>query len=345
MLTLEKLKALIHYDPDTGRITRKVIIPQATKKESVGYIDTNGYHCLDIAGRPYKGHRIAWFYMTGVYPSEYVDHINGIKSDNRFANLRLATNSQNQANRPPPKNNTSGIKGIRFEAARNKWAARIWVHGKQTLLGRFPTKEEAAAAYETAAKNAFGEYVHGSERQTHTPTAVGIGAVEHKELTAEELREMFSYDQETGRFTRLKGRQGQSKAGDVAGSTEWTGYRSIKIRGRRYREHHLAWLYVHGVMPDAEVDHINGDPADNRIANLRPCVRQQNNWNKSVQKRSYTQIRGVSYDPRCTHRPYAARIKLPDGTRLNLGSFITAEDAENAYKAAAKAAWGVFARS
>jgi HNH endonuclease/AP2 domain len=345
VLTLEKLRRLVSYDPDTGMFRRNIDGNTYRIGDVAGYINKFGYRCMDVDGRPYRAHRLAWFYMTGVMPSEYVDHINGQKADNRFCNLRLATNSQNQANRPAPKNNTSGIKGVRFEPARNKWRAVLWVQGKVIVLGRFDTKDAAAAAYETAARNAFGEYVSGAERQEPpaAPIKIGVGAVEHEAITSERLRSMFSYDPETGRFTRIKARQGQAKLGDIAGSTEWTGYRGIKIQGKRYREHHLAWLYVHGYMPTGEIDHINGKPDDNRIANLRECNSTQNKWNRRVQTRAVTGKKGVGFDDRCV-RKYYARIKLGD-KYISLGHFLTAEDAAAAYETAARAAFGEFART
>ena len=344
MLTTETLRRMISYDPETGIIRRIRATAVTTAGAIAGYIDVNGYRCLDIAGRPYKAHRIAWFYVTGVWPNEYIDHINGVKSDNRFVNLRLATNSQNQANRGLARTNTSGVTGVRYQVDRRKWVAMITVNGHCQNLGRYATKEEAIAAYQTARNNAWGGYVRGAD---HAPTKLhretGAGFIDHGELSAEFLRSILSYDPDKGTFRRLVSRQGHSRVGDVPGRAEWTGQRSIKIKGKRYREHHLAWLYVHGRMPVDELDHINGDPGDNRIANLREATSQQNKQNRRVQKRSTTGRKGVTFEHRQV-RKYAARIKAPDGTHVHLGSYMTLADASAAYQAAAIKYFGEFAK-
>jgi hypothetical protein len=87
-------------------------------------------------------------------------------------------------------------------------------------------------------------------------------------LTAERLRERLHYDAETGVFTRRVG-SGHAHAGDMAGSVHSTGYVRIGIDGGKYTAHCLAWLYVHGVWPSDQIDHINRNRSDNRIANLR----------------------------------------------------------------------------
>lgn len=309
-----------------------------------GYIDVNGYRCIQTCGRPYKAHRLAWFYVTGFMPSasQCIDHVNGKKADNRFANLRLATNSQNQANRGAPKNSTTGIKGVSWQPDRGKWYAKIMIDGRFKNLGRYATKEGAQAAYEIAAKERFGNFAYGSDIQLLKVEPVGReGFIQHAELTQSDVQAMFDYDPETGWLTRRVSRQGQAKAGDRAGNVEWTGHRRVKIQGRSYREHHIIWLYVTGLMPKEEIDHINGNPGDNRIANLRECGRVQNLHNRRVQTRAVTGLKGVSYDARCV-RKYNARIKIGED-RVDLGWFMTPEEASEAYNKAAIEAFGSFA--
>lgn len=91
---------------------------------------------------------------------EQVDHINGNGLDNRRGNLRLATGSQNQANRPTTKNNTSGYKGVSWHKKSKKWSARIRVHGKRISLGHYHTPEEAHKVYCAAADKYFGEFAN-----------------------------------------------------------------------------------------------------------------------------------------------------------------------------------------
>src|SRR5690606_34614864 len=101
-------------------------------------------------------------------------------------------------------------------------------------------------------------------------------------LTQQRLKELLYYDPETGIFTRLVGRSGpRARAGDVAGSDNGKGYIRIYVDGRPYKAHRLAWFYMHGEWPE-EIDHRNGERADNRLSNLRPVTRQQNNLNQSI---------------------------------------------------------------
>lgn len=92
------------------------------------------------------------------YQPKYIDHINGDSLDNRIENLRPATQSQNCANQGLKKNNTSGIKGVRYRKDTNKWTAHVMVNRKNISLGCYGTIEEAAIAYEIGAKKFFGEF-------------------------------------------------------------------------------------------------------------------------------------------------------------------------------------------
>lgn len=120
-----------------------------------GHDGSKGYTRIQIFGRLYGAHQLAWLYMTGEWPDQ-IDHINGDRSDNRFSNLRLATASQNNANRRGYAK--SGLKGAHFNNTRGCWESAIRVNGKRHYLGRFSTAEEAHAAYAAAAGNAFGDF-------------------------------------------------------------------------------------------------------------------------------------------------------------------------------------------
>jgi hypothetical protein len=87
-----------------------------------------------------------------------VDHVNGNKVDNRRANLRLATRSQNNRNKPLQGNNTSGFRGVAYHKPSGFWVARVFVNKRQTSLGCYRTAEEAAHAYDAAAREHYGTF-------------------------------------------------------------------------------------------------------------------------------------------------------------------------------------------
>jgi len=146
-LAVEELKDVLHYDPETGQFTW---IKRTAKCVHVGQpagnINKLGYSTIGIKKKIYKTHRLAWLYMTGEWPKGLIDHVNGIKSDNRFANLRVVDESGNSQNiRKPNKRNKSGFMGvIKYH---KQWRASITVNGKTYWLGDFPTPEQAHEAY------------------------------------------------------------------------------------------------------------------------------------------------------------------------------------------------------
>jgi hypothetical protein len=117
---------------------------------------SNGYRYLCVKQKDYRAAHVAWFFMTGEDPRGFVDHINGDKDDNRFENLRVADDSQNQAN-ARWRTNTSGVKGVRM-LSQGKWSAMITVNGKAKNLGAFDTVVEAARVYKHAAIDQWGEF-------------------------------------------------------------------------------------------------------------------------------------------------------------------------------------------
>lgn len=162
MISQSKLKKYLHYDPDTGIFTKKIYRPGTI----AGCKDDRGYILIGVDYKSYRGHRLAFLYMTGKMP-EQVDHIDRDKSNNRWSNLRIATNSQNHINKEKQKNNTSGFKGVGFQKNRKHlktpWRVRIKVNKKEIYLGHFSTPEKAALAYNEAAIKYFGEYARLNE--------------------------------------------------------------------------------------------------------------------------------------------------------------------------------------
>lgn len=154
------------------------------------------------------------------------------------------------------------------------------------------------------------------------------------EMTQSELRELVSYDPDTGIFIRLKSGW-RKQIGKPVGRKDTYGYIQIKLFGKAYLAHRAAWLYVHGQWPDGEIDHINGDRSDNRISNLRIVSHALNCQNRhKVQSTSvHAKLLGVGYDKR--YNRYFSVIQT-NGKRKYLGSFDSAKEAHLAYLSAKK---------
>jgi hypothetical protein len=135
-LTHKQLLEVVHYIPSNGLFIR---IQSSTRHRAGEVMGTlrNGYICIGVGGKQYYAHRLAIFYMTGMWPKEGVDHINHIKTDNTWANLREATGYDNAQNITLSSRNTSGFNGVTFCKERNKWQAQIKANGKSMILGQF----------------------------------------------------------------------------------------------------------------------------------------------------------------------------------------------------------------
>ncbi len=159
--TRAELSAALRYDPKTGIFRWRVDRGQRARAGGIaGCLDGNGYWMIGIAGKKYHAHRIAWVLMHGHWPTDHVDHINTIRSDNRLINLREATHGENMRNSGVHKDNTSGFKGVSFRQDTGRWQAYICTNSKQKHLGFFDTPEEAYGAYCAAAKNYHGRFAN-----------------------------------------------------------------------------------------------------------------------------------------------------------------------------------------
>jgi hypothetical protein len=152
------LKNLLHYNEETGIFIWSIARPKIKVGDQVGFVHHSGYIHTEIFGRHYALHRLAWFYVTGSWPKHQIDHINGNKADNRFANLREATNAQNSLNKPV--RNSTGYKGVAFKKWLKKkpYTASITINGKITHLGCFATAEEAFEVYKAKSLELHKEF-------------------------------------------------------------------------------------------------------------------------------------------------------------------------------------------
>lgn len=161
-------------------------------------------------------------------------------------------------------------------------------------------------------------------------------------ITVERLREVLRYAPGAGEFRWRVSPSRGVMAGAVAGTTCWRGYRHIKISGRLYLAHRLAWLWAHGEWPDGDIDHIDGDRANNRLSNLRIATRSQNLANTRRHRDNASGFKGVTWVPRV--QKWMAQIRVGGRTKY-LGYFATPEEAHAAYLEAARQAFGEFARA
>lgn len=143
------LLSLLDYDPSTGDFRWVCDKGRAKKGDIAGSIN-NGYRLIKIGQRKWQAHRLAFLIMEGQLPPHQVDHINKVRSDNRWANLRHATHKQNHENRT-----VHEMRGVRFEPDRGKWLVRIKHHGITRNLGRYASLDEAILARRKAEKELF----------------------------------------------------------------------------------------------------------------------------------------------------------------------------------------------
>jgi hypothetical protein len=157
-LSLERLREALSYDPYIGLFTWCITRRGTFRGSVAGSLDRDGYRMITIDGSPYRAARLAWFYVNGHWPVNYVDHRNGVCDDDRINNLREATNTQNQHNAGPQRTNTSGFKGVTFNKTHEKYQATIRVDGRRIFLGYFNTPEDASIVYRRAALQHHGEF-------------------------------------------------------------------------------------------------------------------------------------------------------------------------------------------
>lgn len=181
-LTASQFRDLLTYEPGTGNLIwkpRRSIEPIAGRNDElvdcrirawntkfagkiVGYKNGDGYLKMLTYGKTYLCHRVIWYIVTGEWPALTIDHINGIRDDNRIENLRLATFAQNSQNinyvRSFTAPRAAGLKGVNYHAKTGRWIGRIKANGKFYYLGIFATAEAAHQSYVEACTRLHGEF-------------------------------------------------------------------------------------------------------------------------------------------------------------------------------------------
>ncbi len=161
MLTAERLRQLLHYNPETGEFTW--LVKRGCRAAGAKpKCKAKGYYVIRVDKKLYKANRLAWLYMTGAWPSRHIDHADNDPSNDAFINLRLATGGQNMANMKRPVTNTSGLKGVSWNKRAKQWQSKITKNYKQIHLGWFKCPAAAHFAYIVAADKLHGEYARSN---------------------------------------------------------------------------------------------------------------------------------------------------------------------------------------
>ncbi len=158
ILTQDELKSQLHYNPDTGIFTWLKSSNQIKIGSIAGSHNSNGHLQIKIFGKLTLAHRLAFLYMTGSLPKECVDHINCVRDDNRWCNLREATKQQNTYNNLMRKSNTTGATGVYYCKRDKKFIARCGANGKRHVIGYFDDFESAKIARIEFAKANHGDF-------------------------------------------------------------------------------------------------------------------------------------------------------------------------------------------
>lgn len=157
MLTADLAREIWWYDPETGKFFWRMERPRAKVGTPVGSIGPDGYVRIVLYRKSYLASRLAWLMITGDWPEQSIDHINGDRSDNRFCNLRECSCYENTLNQTAKSSSTTGLKGV-FPAGNGRFMASISVNKKRIFLGHFLTAESAKVAYDSAAQQFHGEF-------------------------------------------------------------------------------------------------------------------------------------------------------------------------------------------
>lgn len=153
-------KEKVSYDPSTGLFSCIVDAHKNKAGDIAGLITEYGYVVINVCGKRYRAHRIAWYLFYGWWPPKGfdIDHKNRIKTDNRICNLRLASRMQNSWNCNSHKHNTSGFRGVSWHSKYNKWVARLHINRKCVFYKMFDSFDDACSAIESQRNKIYGQF-------------------------------------------------------------------------------------------------------------------------------------------------------------------------------------------
>lgn len=155
-LTQQALRKELQYNPETGKFLW--LLHRKGRRGTVGTVNKHGYLVITMSGRRIMAHRLAWFYMTGVWPAEELDHIDRDTSNNKFNNLREASHSENSVNSKIREDNSSGHPGICWDRQKMKWKVQISSSGNKRIQKHFYDFDQAVRFYKETAASLFKEF-------------------------------------------------------------------------------------------------------------------------------------------------------------------------------------------
>ena len=177
LLSPEDVRFRLDYNPETGELFWKNSKMPKRNGTVAGGRQKIGYHVTSIDKVHYLSHRLAWCHFYGEWPTLLVDHINGVKTDNRISNLRLATKQENNFNSNMWKSNKSGFKGVHWCKQKGKWKAQATNNYAAVHLGFFDDPEEASKAYKKYAERNHGLFYNpDSLRNRHEQNSITASA-------------------------------------------------------------------------------------------------------------------------------------------------------------------------
>jgi len=160
MLTQDRLKELLTYNPDNGHFVWRESRGNISAGYRAGSIE-RGYEIIGIDRKPYRAHRLAWLYVYGEFPIQEIDHINHDRADNRIDNLRCVDRAENAKNKRIADSSYSGVSGVSWYKNIRRWVARIKVNGKDVYLGTFTDFDKAVDTMGKAKKEYGYHENHG----------------------------------------------------------------------------------------------------------------------------------------------------------------------------------------